>query len=166
MTTQPARAADGETAPDALSPVLTEHDLLALSNARLDELFRGSPAGPVPNGNMRGTVLAWPGTPVADPLARVLYRVAWQGKVVNRRRGLLRNKITPLGLRLVKALVSIDDSWVDGRECVLLDYSRTSFVAQMVRDELRLVAPDLYLGVIWLWRRRVGWFTLRAPARG
>jgi hypothetical protein len=31
----------------------------------------------------------------------------------------------------------------------------------MVRDEVRLVAPGLYLGVVWLWKRRVGWFTLR-----
>jgi hypothetical protein len=32
----------------------------------------------------------------------------------------------------------------------------------MVRDELRQVGPALYLGVIWLWRKRVGWFTLRS----
>jgi len=31
----------------------------------------------------------------------------------------------------------------------------------MVRDEIRLVGPGLYLGVVWLWHWRVGWFTLR-----
>jgi hypothetical protein len=73
------------------------------------------------------------------------------------------NKITPLRLRLIAAKVSHDTSWVDSGECVLLDYSHTSLVAKMVRDEIRLVAPSLYLGVVWLWKRRVAWFTLRSP---
>ena len=93
----------------------------------------------------------------------MIYLIAWQGKVVNRRESLLRNKITPARLRLIKAKLSHDDSGVDQRECVLLDYSRASWVARMVRDELRLVGPELYLGVVWLWRWRVGWFTLRSP---
>ena len=156
VTTQPT----SQTRP---APV-TEATLLAMANRELDELFRASPAGSIPDGNMRGTVLAWPGTALARPLAVLLYLVAWQGKVVSRAQLLLRNKITPLRLRLIRARLSHDDSWVDGRECVLLDYSRTSFVARMVRDEIRLVAPDLYLGVIWMWRKRVGWFTLRSPS--
>lgn len=150
----------------SLSTPVTESVLLGLGNKALDALFRNSPAGPVPDGNMRGTLVAWPGTRVAKPLADLVHLVAWQGKVVNRRRGVLRNKISPLRLRIIKALVSLDNSWVDGRECVLLDYSRTSFVARMVRDEVRLVGPELYLGVVWLWHRRVGWFTLREPSAG
>lgn len=138
--------------------------LRGLDNAAIDALFRASPAGPVPDGDLRGTVVAWPGTPAAEPLARLCYAVAWQGKVVDRRQGMLRNKISPLGVRTIKAAVSLDRSWVDGGDCVLLDYSDTSVVARMVRDEIRLVAPRLYLGVVWLWHRRVGWFTLREPA--
>jgi hypothetical protein len=145
---------------------VTEKVLLGIPNKGLDRLFQSAPAGPIPTGNMRGTVLAWPGTRFAKLLAVVIYLLVWQGKVVNRRESLLRNKITPLRLRLIKARLAHDDSWVDQRECVLLDYSRTSWVARMVRDELRLVGPGLYLGVVWLWRRRVGWFTLRSPASG
>jgi hypothetical protein len=141
---------------------LTEKVLLGITNKALDQLFRDSQAGPIPDGNMHGTVLAWPGGRLARLLARLIYLIAWQGKVVNRREALLCNKITPLRLRLIKAKLSHDASWVDKHECVLLDYSRTSSVARMVRDELRLVAPGLYLGVVWLWRRRVGWFTLRS----
>jgi hypothetical protein len=142
--------------------VVDEDALLQMTNTGLDALFRSSEAGPVPDGDMRGTVLAFPATAAAKPLATVLRLVAWQGKVVDRRQGMLRNKVTPLGLRLVAAKVSLAPSWVDGRDCVLLDYSRTSWVARMVRDELRQVGPSLYLGVIWMWRRRVGWFTLRS----
>jgi hypothetical protein len=31
----------------------------------------------------------------------------------------------------------------------------------MVRDEVRLISPNLYLGVVWLWKWRAAWFTLR-----
>ena len=144
----------------------TETDLLAMRNAELDELFRASPAGVVPDGTLRGTVVALPGTPLAAPIAALTHALLWQGKVVSRGRGLLKNKLTPLRLRLVKALVGPGPSWVDGRPCVVLDYSRTSLVARLVRDELRLVGPHLYLGVVWLGRRRVLWFTLRERSGG
>ena len=143
---------------------VTEQVLLDMNNKTLDWVFRKSEAGPIPNGNMRGTLLAFPGSRIAKPLAAIVYLVGWQGKVVDRRRGFLLNKITPLRLRLIKAKVSYDDSWVDDRECVLLDYSHTSLVAKFVRDEIRLVGPSLYLGVVWLWRRRIAWFTLRSPS--
>jgi hypothetical protein len=145
------------------APPVTESTLLRMSNRALDDLFRSSPSGPVPNGNLRGTLVAFSGTPLAKPLSVLAYLVGWQGKVVNARRGTLVNKITPLHLRAIKALVDVEDSWVDGRPCVLIDYSRTSFVARKVRDEIRLVGPQLYLGVVWLRRRRIGWFTLREP---
>jgi hypothetical protein len=157
MSTAPVEAGGG---------IVTEDALLAMSNTELDDLFQRSPAGEIPDGNMRGTVLAFPGSFVAKPFAVIAYWIAWQGKVVDRRRRMLRNKITPLRLRLIAAALSHDTSWVDSRECVLLDYSRTSHVAKMVRDEIRLVSPSLYLGVVWMWRWRVGWFTLRSPRGG
>jgi len=149
---------------DSPATPITEEVLLRTANSALDALFRESPAGPIPDGDTRGTLLAWPGTWLAKPLAFLVHLIAWKGKVLNRREALLRNKITPLGLHLIKARLSFDDSWVDRRQCILIDYSKTSFVARMVRDEIRLVGPGLYLGVVWLWRRRVGWFTIRSCA--
>jgi hypothetical protein len=149
---------------DSRATPITERVLLASTNETLDRLFRASPAGLIPDGDTRGTVLAWPGTWLAKPLALLVYLIAWQGKVLKRRDALLRNRITPLRLRLITAQLSFDDSWVDQRECILIDYSKTSRVAWMVRDEIRLVGPGLYLGVVWLWRRRVGWFTIRSTS--
>ncbi|MCV7285311.1 hypothetical protein H7J87_08215 [Mycolicibacterium wolinskyi] len=128
----------------------------------LDALFRQSPAGPIPDGDTRGTLLAWPGTWLTKPLALLVRIIVWQGKVLDRREAVLRNKVTPFGLRLVKARLSVADSWVDGGDCVLIDYSKTSWLARMVRDEIRLVSPGLYLGVVWLWRKRFGWFAIRS----
>jgi hypothetical protein len=153
----------GESEPRATA-LVDERALLALSNAELDTLFRASPAGEIPDGNMRGTVLIFPGTALARPIAVGAYAIAWQGKVVNRRERMLKNKITPLRLRLIAARLAHEASWVDDEPCVVLDYSRTSFVARMVRDEIRLVAPGLYLGVVWTWHKRVAWFTLRGNA--
>lgn len=140
---------------------LDESALLGYRNSALDVLFRQSAAGPIPDGDTSGTLLAWPGTWAAKPLARIAHTI-WQGKVLDRREALLRNKLTPLGLKLVKARLSVADSWVDDAECVLIDYSKTSILARMVRDEIRLVGPGFYLGVVWLWRKRIGWFTIRS----
>ncbi|WP_206429604.1 hypothetical protein [Mycolicibacterium nivoides] len=141
---------------------LDESLLLGYPNSALDLLFRQSEAGPIPDGDTRGTLLAWPGTWLAKPLALLVRVIIWQGKVLDRREGVLRNKVTPFGIRLVKARLSIASSWVDDGDCVLIDYSTTSFLARMVRDEIRQVGPGLYLGVVWLWRKRVGWFTIRS----
>jgi hypothetical protein len=113
---------------------------------------------------MRGTVLLWPGTKACAVIARIAHLLLWQGKVVDRRRGTLLNLVSPFGIQAVKARVSHAPSWVDDKPCVLIDYSRTSLVARTVRDEIRLIGPGIYLGVVWLSKRRVAWFTLREPS--
>jgi hypothetical protein len=143
------------------TPPRTEATLMRLGNLLLDEVFRSSPAGPIPTGKLRGTVLAFPGTRAVKPISVLARALAWQGKVVDAEQASLKNLVSPLRLRTIKAMLSTAESWVDGEPIVLIDYSRTSRVAHMVRDEIRLVGPDLYLGVVWLWRWRVGWFTLR-----
>ena len=142
---------------------ITEDDLLATRNRDLDALFRASPAGPVPVGVLDGVAVLFPGSLLARPLAALVRRVAWQGKVVAPDGTSLRNRITPWGLRAIAATVRTSGSLVDRGPCVVLDYSATSLVARAVRDEIRLVGDDLYLGVVWLLGGRVAWFTLRAP---
>lgn len=47
---------------------------------------------------------------------------------------------------------------MDGSECIDLDYSKTSFVARWIRDEIREVSPGLFLGIVFWSKRRVGRF--------
>jgi hypothetical protein len=54
---------------------------------------------------------------------------------------------------------------VDGRECIVLDYSKSWLVARWIRDEIREVAPGQYLGVVFVGRVKVLNFALRLPAR-
>jgi hypothetical protein len=149
------------TGPTARVAVTSEDDLLATPNRRLDAVFRGAPAGPVPTGVLDGVAILFPGTPISRPLAALVRALAWQGKVIDPDGTALRNRITPLGIRAVVATVRTSGSLVDRRPCVVLDYSATSIVARGVRDEIRLVGEHLYLGVVWLFGRRVAWFTLR-----
>ena len=138
--------------------------LLDMSQAELDDLFRASPAGDVPQGDARGTIVFVPGSRLAEPVARVGYLIAWQGKVLFPDRGDLLNKITPFRIRAIRAKVYKDASWLDGNECVVLDYSRTSLVARWIRDEIREVGPGTYLGLVFLRRARVLKFVLEFSA--
>jgi len=70
------------------------------------------------------------------------------------------NKVTPAGLNLIVAKTYYDQSWMDGKPTIVIDYSSTSLVAGQIRDEIREVEPGLYLGKVWLGRRRILDFAL------
>jgi len=74
----------------------------------------------------------------------------------------LANKITAFDIHAIKAQVYKATSWFDGQEAIILDYSRKSVVAHRIRDEIREVAPGLYLGQVFLGRARVLNFALTA----
>jgi hypothetical protein len=140
---------------------LDVQDLLRMSNDELEELFRQSPAGEIRDGDADGTVLMAPGTGVSFVAARILRLVAWQGKMFDRQKGELRNKVGPFGWKLVRAKVYREASWFDARETIVLDYSKTSFVARLIRDEIREVSPGLYLGLVFWKRTKVALFALK-----
>jgi hypothetical protein len=138
--------------------------LQKMSQAQLDELYRSSPAGEIPRGEGNGTLLIAPGTKLSDLAARLVRHFAWQGKVFDPERGELRNEVTPFGVKAVAAKVYKGPSWFDENECIILDYSRTSLIAHWVRDEIREVAPGLYLGIAYLNRIKVANFALSFPS--
>jgi hypothetical protein len=134
--------------------------LLEMSQRELDELFAASPAGEIPQGETNGTAIVAPDTHVTGAAARVARLVAWGGKVFDPDKGELVNKIGPLGLRRIRANVYRGESWFDGKECIVLDYSQTSTLARAIRDEVRQIGPTLWLGQVFWERRRVLNFAL------
>ncbi|HEV7663092.1 MAG TPA: hypothetical protein VGQ62_06120 [Chloroflexota bacterium] len=128
---------------------VTTDDLATMSQADLDDLFRRSPRGDLPDGDAVGTVILGPGTPLEVPVMWFARWLAWQGKVVYRSRGYLVNKVGPLGLHLFKARVYVAPSWFDNQPAIILDYSKTSLLAHKVRDEIREVSPGTYLGIVF-----------------
>jgi hypothetical protein len=135
--------------------------LLAMSQAQLDDLFRNSPAGDIPNGPAKGTAIIAPGTTYTENIAEIVNHFGWQGKVFDAKKGLLKNKILLIGLEAIVAKVYKGPSWLDGKECIVLDYSDTSLLAQRIRDEIRLIGPNFYLGKVYWDKARLIDFCLQ-----
>jgi len=126
--------------------------LLTMNQKALDELFTASPAGDLPDGPAKGTAIIAPGTRYSEDIAEVVNLFGWQGKVFDAKRGLLKNSITIFHVQAIVARVYKGPSWLDGKECIVLDYSDTSVVAHYVRDEIRLIGPKFYLGKVY-WKK-------------
>lgn len=138
----------------------TVDQLLTKSQAELDALFSAHEAGPIPEGQADGTAIVAPGTQFSDDIAKLVNIFAWQGKVFDAKTGTLRNRILPFGINAIIAKVYKAPSWLDGKECIVLDYSETSIVAQWIRDEIRLIAPNVYLGKVYWNKARLIDFAL------
>jgi hypothetical protein len=137
--------------------------MLDMSRDQLDDLFRSSPPGEIPKGKARGTVISHPGTEFAEIAAKLVHLIAWQGKVFDPEKGELKNEITPLHFDSIRAKVYNDESWFDGKDCIVLDYSKTSLVAHWIRDEIRQVGPGVYLGIVYWDKTRILNFSLEFP---
>ncbi len=142
---------------------MTVVDLFTKSQAELDDLFSQSPAGEIPQGEAKGTAIVAPGTTYTKDIATFVNHFAWQGKVFDPAKGVLRNKITPFGLNAIIAKVYKGESWLDGKECIVLDYSETSLLAHWIRDEIREIAPHRYLGKVYWSKKRLIDFALEFP---
>jgi hypothetical protein len=137
---------------------------LAMDREQLDEIYRNAEAGTIPDGDTRGTAIV-AGSFFARWYARFARLFAWQGKVFDlfppdQHNGILINKITALSLTFIVAKVYKDASWMDGKETIVIDYSKTSFFAKKIRDEIREVEPGVYLGKVWWGHTRILDFAL------
>jgi len=138
--------------------------LLEMSNAQLDALFSSSPAGEIPDGPAKGTAIIAPGTKFSPEIAEFINIFGWQGKTFDKAKGVLRNRITVLGISAIIARVYKGASWFDNKECIVLDYSETSVVAHWIRDEIRLIGPGFYLGRVYWGKKPLIHFCLQFGA--
>ena len=145
---------------------VTVAEMLNMSQTQLDDLFTQSPAGEIPGGEAKGTAIVAPGTTYTQNIADFVSHFAWQGKVFDPAKGVLRDKILPFGLNAIIAKVYKGPSWLDNKECIVLDYSETSLLAHWIRDEIREVAPGIYLGKVYWSKKRLIDFALEFPASG
>jgi len=135
--------------------------LLAMTQQQLDDLFRASRAGEIPNGPAKGTAIIAPGTKYSPAIAEMVSHFGWQGKVFDAQKGLLKNRILISGIEAIVARVYKGPSWLDQQECIVLDYSETSVVAHWIRDEIRLIGPGFYLGKVYWEKARLIDFCLQ-----
>ena len=137
---------------------------LSLTREELDEIYRNAESGEIPRGDTRGTAIL-AGSLFSKSVAALARLFAWQGKVfdifsADGQAGVLVNKITPFSLTFIVAKVYREESWLDGKDTIVIDYSKTSFFAKVIRDEIREIAPGVYLGKVWWGKRRILDFAL------
>src|ERR1700722_7043322 len=142
----------------------TAPQLLSMSQEALDNLFSNSPSGDIPNGEGQGTAIIAPGTKYSAEIAALINTFGWQGKTFDAAHGTLRNRILASGLNAIVAEVYKTASWFDNKECIVLDYSKTSLVAEHIRDEIREIGPGIYLGLVYWDKDRTIHFSLQFPS--
>jgi hypothetical protein len=136
---------------ETTGPALSLDQLARMSWPELERLYRQSEAGTIPEGYAEGKAIYCPCGRFAGMRSR-LTGVVWRGKVFDAADGTLVNQWC--GFRAIRAQVSYGPSWLDGAPSIVMDYSATSKVWTDVRDEVREVAPRLYLGRMY--RRKAG----------
>jgi len=151
----------GASVSSDMAALVQIEDLRTMNQRELDDVFLRSPSGPIPAGEAEGTVLFDPGTELEQVAAEIAHLLFWKGKIFDPEKGELRNLVLPVGIPAIAAKVYLAPSWIDDRECVVLDYSKRSIVAHWIRDEIREVSPGLYLGVVFWERRKILNFALR-----
>ena len=137
---------------------------LSKTREELDDIYRKAPPGEIPTGDTQGTAIL-AGSAFSKMVAALAGVYAWQGKVFDlfspdRQSGILVNKVTPFSLTFIVAKVYREKSWLDGKDTIVIDYSKTSFVAKVIRDEIREIEPGVYLGKVWWRKKRVLDFAL------
>jgi hypothetical protein len=146
---------------EMIAMAYTVPQLLAMSNDDLDQLFKSSPPGDLPNGEAQGTAIVAAGTKFSPEIASFINHFAWQGKTFDGANGTLRNRILPFGMNAILAKVYKGKSWLDQKDCIVLDYSETSLVAHWIRDEIRQIDKGMYLGVVYWDKSRLIHFALQ-----
>ena len=142
-------------------PTLTLDSLLELPAAALGSLYASAPAPRLADvsGDLRGRMLAWSALP--SPLATAVRALAgsdrfpWRGKSFAPRdadSGDGVNRLVSDRLRLFTFGTSIGPSRADGAPALQLDYDHPGnpFFIRRIQDEMRQLAPGLYLGQAYL----------------
>ena len=143
-------------------------DLMKMSQGNLDDLFKKSPPGPIPEGDSQGTAVVCPGTFWTRSIARFVHGFAWQGKVFTKspsgNDATLENKVSVAGVKAIVARVYYTPSDSTGRSASSLITQRPPF-SRKIRDEIRLVdeARKIYLGKVWWGKTRLVDFALQFP---
>ncbi len=124
----------------------TMKQLVRMSPCELEQLYAQGTLATIPSGKIRGQALLNPGTKLAVPTSRGS-RLFWQGKIFHPDGRTAINRF--FGVRMIKADVYNAESWRDGRPALILDYSQTSLLYAPYRDEIRQIAPGLFLGLMF-----------------
>jgi len=89
-----------------------------------------SPVGEIPSGEAKGTAIIAPGTTYTQDMASFINHFACRGKSSIGKGP--ANKIFPFGHERDHRQVYKGPSWLDNKECIVLDYSRLRCLAHWI----------------------------------
>ncbi len=124
--------------------ITTLKQLQRLNARQLEQLFAQAEAAPFPVGYVRGQILILDG-----PLPRVgawASGLVWKGKHFDTN-GCFINQW--LGFRALHSSAAYGPSWYDGRPSLVLEYPPSTPLFANMRDEVREVAPGLFLSRVY-----------------
>jgi hypothetical protein len=124
-------------------PITCLAQLKGLGLHELEEVFASAPGCAVPVGFGRGEVLLRTDARHARMKARMTNCV-WKGKRFAED-GSFTNQWA--GFRALHSCLAVGPSWLDEMPCVILEYPEGTPLFGNTRDELREVAPGLWLGM-------------------
>jgi hypothetical protein len=104
--------------------------------------FRQGTVGCGPVGPTRGTVLHAEGK--HPRLKARMQSSIWKGKNFHGD-GTFTNRWLG-GIHAITADIRVESSWLDGQPCLVMQYAPNAPVFGNVRDELRQIAPNVWLG--------------------
>lgn len=122
---------------------LTLDSLSKRSWSELECLYRQGTAEALPDGYYRGKTVFCKDKPLWRARTGIT-RILWKGKHITGCR--MVNQWA--GVKVIESEVKFQESWLDGKPSVILDYRSTSKVWRNVRDEIRLVAPGICVGIM------------------
>ena len=121
----------------------TIEELRSLDTKALDQLFRQHPAKELPKGRIWGEGLT------ANSTTRTAWFVntlIWKGKSFYPEEKRIANIMTPLGIEMLEGELRLEDGNIDGLQSIIVDYGKPFGREKSAGDEIREVAPGLYLG--------------------
>ena len=119
-------------------------DLVQRSCCELEQIYRQAKPGNIPVGFLEGKVVY-----CSQRMAHArshMTSMLWHGKHFHCD-GTLVNQWS--GMKAIHARVGYGQSWLDGGQAIVLDYCGMSRVWNDVRDEMREVAPGLFVGAMY-----------------
>jgi hypothetical protein len=137
-----ARARDGRAEPQ---PILSLNQLQHLSPCDLEQLYARADIGTLPTSCTRGRVLHLADTRLPR-LKACAFNLAWKGKCFECD-GSFVNRWP--GFTALSSHAEPGASWYDGRPTLVMEYAPGTPLFANLHDEIREVAPGLYLGRLY-----------------
>jgi hypothetical protein len=112
----------------------------------LEALFRGASVGAPLDGTYKGLLVYL----VDERLNAFKLRMAeatWRGKAACAETGYFGNRFAA-DVRWNESYYEIGPSWIDGKPAICMEYTKRALLFWNMHDEVREIAPGLYLGPV------------------